>query len=126
MDMVVRWSMRHRGVVLGLTLALVVAAGFVAARLRLDALPDAIAAAQPTVLVAVPRVLEKMQARVEGTIARQSPVVRRLAGWARLKRDLDLQKLRAMTSTVPFGKLIATASQILDGKVRGRVVVEIG
>ena len=50
---------------------------------------------------------------------------RRLAGWARLKRDLDLTKLRAMTTTVPFANVMATAEDILAGKTRGRVVVEI-
>lgn len=49
---------------------------------RLDELPDAIAVARPTVLVAVPRVLEKMQARVEGAIAAQPAPVRALAQWA--------------------------------------------
>jgi len=46
--------------------------------------------------------------------------------WSRLARDLDRAKLAAITTTVPFDAVIETARGILDGKVRGRVVVEIG
>ncbi len=49
---------------------------------RLEDLPATIGIAKPTVLVAVPRVLEKMQARIEGTVASQSATVQRLFGWA--------------------------------------------
>jgi acrylyl-CoA reductase (NADPH) len=51
---------------------------------------------------------------------------RRLAGWARLKRDLDLAKLKTMTTTIPFVRLKEVANEILAGRTRGRVVVEIG
>lgn len=51
---------------------------------------------------------------------------RRLAGWERLARDLDREKLAEMTNMVPFSQVMETARDILDGKVRGRVVVEIG
>jgi acrylyl-CoA reductase (NADPH) len=46
--------------------------------------------------------------------------------WARLVRDLDRGKLRAMTTTIGFDRIRETAERIVDGKVRGRVVVEIG
>lgn len=49
---------------------------------RLEDLPATIGVARPTVLVAVPRVLEKMQARIEGTVGTQSATVQRLFGWA--------------------------------------------
>lgn len=49
---------------------------------RFEDLPATIAVARPTVLVAVPRVLEKMQARIEGTVAKQSASVQRLFRWA--------------------------------------------
>jgi acrylyl-CoA reductase (NADPH) len=46
--------------------------------------------------------------------------------WARLVRDLDRDKLNAMTTTIGFEDIRATAEQIVAGKVRGRVVVKIG
>ena len=54
------------------------------------------------------------------------PRERRLAAWRRLARDLDRDKLAEMTQTIPFDRVVETAARILDGKVRGRVVVEIG
>ena len=39
---------------------------------------------------------------------------------------LDRDKLAAMTTTIPFSGLENAAHDILDGKVRGRLVVEIG
>ena len=49
----------------------------------------------------------------------------REAAWARLARDLDRDKLRALTTTIGFDAIVPTATAILDGAVRGRVVVEI-
>ena len=54
------------------------------------------------------------------------PMSRRIEAWARLARDLDGARLAAMTTTIPFDRVIDTARDILDGKVRGRVVVEVG
>jgi acrylyl-CoA reductase (NADPH) len=53
------------------------------------------------------------------------PMPRRLQAWARLARDLDVGKLRAMTRTIGFGDLKQAASDILAGKVRGRLVVDL-
>lgn len=55
-----------------------------------------------------------------------APRERRTEAWARLARDLDREKLAAMTSTVPLAEVPRVAEEILAGKVRGRVVVEIG
>jgi acrylyl-CoA reductase (NADPH) len=49
----------------------------------------------------------------------------RLEVWRRLGTDLDLGKLDAMTSSIGFDDLPATGAAILEGKVKGRVVVEI-
>ncbi|MBB3972184.1 MDR family oxidoreductase [Hansschlegelia beijingensis] len=49
----------------------------------------------------------------------------RIEAWSRLARDLDREKLSAMTETVGFDDIIPTAKAILEGKIRGRVVVEI-
>ena len=46
--------------------------------------------------------------------------------WARLVRDLDRNKLRAMTTTIGFDGIREAAEKIAAGQIRGRVVVEIG
>lgn len=55
-----------------------------------------------------------------------APKARRLEAWARLARDLDIAKLDALTITRPIADAVALAPEILAGKVRGRVVLEIG
>lgn len=47
----------------------------------------------------------------------------RLEAWQRLARELDLAKLAAMTATIGFDGIIDAARDIVDGKVRGRIVV---
>jgi acrylyl-CoA reductase (NADPH) len=54
------------------------------------------------------------------------PRPRRMAAWARLASDLDADKLASLTTTVPFAAALDSARSILEGKIRGRVVVEIG
>ncbi|WP_332699438.1 acrylyl-CoA reductase (NADPH) [Bosea sp. (in: a-proteobacteria)] len=54
------------------------------------------------------------------------PKPRRLEAWARLASDLDRDKLAVMTTTIPLEDVIETGRAIIDGKVRGRVVVEVG
>lgn len=49
----------------------------------------------------------------------------RLEVWRRLSLDLDLSKLDALTSHINFDQLLDTGAAILDGKVKGRVVVDI-
>jgi acrylyl-CoA reductase (NADPH) len=49
----------------------------------------------------------------------------REAAWGRLARDLDPERLAAMTRTVPLEEVIALAPDILAGRVRGRVVVRV-
>jgi acrylyl-CoA reductase (NADPH) len=55
-----------------------------------------------------------------------APKPLRLEAWRRLARDLDPQKLAAMTTTIGLDKVVETGHAILEGKVRGRVVVEVG
>jgi acrylyl-CoA reductase (NADPH) len=50
----------------------------------------------------------------------------RQEAWARLARELDRDKLAAMTATIPLNRVIQAGHDILAGKVRGRIVVEIG
>jgi acrylyl-CoA reductase (NADPH) len=49
----------------------------------------------------------------------------RLEVWRRLTHDLDMAKLDAMSFTIGFSDIIATATSILDGKVRGRAIVDM-
>jgi acrylyl-CoA reductase (NADPH) len=54
------------------------------------------------------------------------PKARRLEAWARLASDLDRGKLATMTTTIPLESVVETGKAIVEGKVRGRVVVEVG
>lgn len=54
------------------------------------------------------------------------PRATRIAAWERLATDLDPVKLDSMTTTVGFDAIVPTAKRIVEGGVRGRVVVEIG
>ncbi len=50
---------------------------------------------------------------------------RRLQAWQRLARDLDMKKLASMTRTIKLADVMQAAEDILAGRVRGRIVVEI-
>jgi acrylyl-CoA reductase (NADPH) len=54
-----------------------------------------------------------------------APKAARVEAWGRLARDLDRGKLRAVTETRPIADAVALAPQLLAGKVRGRIVLEI-
>jgi len=54
------------------------------------------------------------------------PKPRRLEAWARLATDLDRDKLADITSTIRLEDVIVAGPDILAGKIRGRLVVEIG
>ncbi|MBL8771846.1 MAG: oxidoreductase [Phenylobacterium sp.] len=53
------------------------------------------------------------------------PAPDRVEAWDRLARDLDLARLSAMTSRATLADLPRLAGDILDGKVRGRIVVDV-
>jgi acrylyl-CoA reductase (NADPH) len=53
------------------------------------------------------------------------PQDKRREAWHRLAQDLDRDKLAQMTQTVALPDVLKLAPEILAGKVRGRVVVEI-
>lgn len=55
----------------------------------------------------------------------QLPMPRRLEAWERLASDLDMKKLESMTHTIKLAGVRKAAEDILAGKVRGRLVVEI-
>ena len=49
----------------------------------------------------------------------------RIEAWARLERDLDKNKLESITTTRPLLDVEELAEEILAGKIRGRVVLEV-
>ena len=55
-----------------------------------------------------------------------APKAARVEAWTRLARDVDKARLAAMTVTRPASDVVTLAPDILAGKVRGRVVLELG
>jgi acrylyl-CoA reductase (NADPH) len=53
------------------------------------------------------------------------PRADRIEAWDRLARDLDISLLPLISHEIGLSEVIETASQLLDGKVRGRVVVDV-
>jgi acrylyl-CoA reductase (NADPH) len=54
-----------------------------------------------------------------------APRQTRIAAWARLARDLDRTKLSQLTTHHPAREVLRLAPEILAGKVRGRIVLEL-
>ena len=54
-----------------------------------------------------------------------APKAKRVEAWGRLARDLDKGLLDAMTVTRPLADAPKIAPEILAGRVRGRIVLEI-
>lgn len=54
-----------------------------------------------------------------------APKARRMEAWKRIVTDLDKEKLEAITSVITFDGIIETAQAITEGKVRGRVAVDM-
>jgi acrylyl-CoA reductase (NADPH) len=55
-----------------------------------------------------------------------APKAKRERAWQRLATDLDRDALAEMSVTRPLADVIGLAPEILAGKVRGRVVLEVG
>ncbi|MGA4636676.1 MDR family oxidoreductase [Pseudomonas solani] len=53
------------------------------------------------------------------------PRADRIEAWDRLVRDLDLALLDEITSEIGLGEAVLSASELLEGRVRGRVVVDV-
>ena len=54
-----------------------------------------------------------------------APKEKRVAAWQRLAKDLDPAKLDRITQEIGLSEAIAHAPDILAGKVRGRIVVDV-
>ena len=53
------------------------------------------------------------------------PRAERLVAWQRLATDLDLAKLEKMTREVGLAEAIPLAASLLNGEVRGRIIVDV-
>ncbi|GAB4232041.1 MAG: MDR family oxidoreductase [Methyloligellaceae bacterium] len=62
---------------------------------------------------------------LQGCDSVHAPKSLRLRAWERLARDLDMDKLKAMTDVHPLSDVLDLAPRILKGEVRGRVVFEV-
>jgi acrylyl-CoA reductase (NADPH) len=56
----------------------------------------------------------------------RAPKAQRLDAWHHLAAELDRAKLAAMTTTIGFDAIVNAAHDIVAGKVRGRLAVEVG
>jgi acrylyl-CoA reductase (NADPH) len=54
-----------------------------------------------------------------------APKARRIEAWKKLALDLDRAKLASVTREVGLAEAIATAGELMAGKMRGRVVVNV-
>jgi len=54
------------------------------------------------------------------------PLPLRQEAWRRLETDLPRDKIAAMTAEIGLGDVIAAGKRIVEGQVRGRIVVKIG
>lgn len=59
---------------------------------------------------------------IDSVMARPSV---RMPAWERLARELDLQRLEAMTTEIGLGEAVQAGADILAGRVRGRLVVDV-
>jgi acrylyl-CoA reductase (NADPH) len=55
----------------------------------------------------------------------ETPLDRRIEAWDRLATDLDRDQLESMATEVTLAELPDVAAKILEGRVRGRVVVDV-
>jgi acrylyl-CoA reductase (NADPH) len=54
------------------------------------------------------------------------PIADRQQAWRRLESDLDRGKLASMTTEIGLPEVFEAARNIVDGRVRGRIVVKVG
>jgi acrylyl-CoA reductase (NADPH) len=63
--------------------------------------------------------------RLQGVDSVMCPKPRREQAWVRLAKDLDTAKLDSLTTHIKLDDVIAAGADIMSGKVRGRIVVDI-
>lgn len=63
--------------------------------------------------------------RLLGVDSVMAPKAPRLAAWERLTRDLDPALLDVIATEISLSEAIAAATDLMDGKVRGRIIVDV-
>lgn len=53
------------------------------------------------------------------------PAAQRVEAWGRLERDMNFAGLDLITSEISLSEVIDAAESLMDGRIRGRVVVEV-
>ncbi len=53
------------------------------------------------------------------------PIPVRIEAWNRLAKEIDFKKLDGMTHTIPLSQAIEAAGDLIAGKIRGRLVVDV-
>ena len=59
---------------------------------------------------------------IDSVMAPREP---RLAAWDRLSRELDVEALDTIAEEIALAEAIGAAGRLMDGKVRGRIVVDV-
>lgn len=62
---------------------------------------------------------------LQGIDSVMCPTATRIEAWNRLEQDLDLSKLGSIANVVGLSETIQAAEDLLDNKIRGRVVVDV-
>ena len=60
-----------------------------------------------------------------GIASVMAPRPPRLAAWARLARDLDGKALDMIATEIGLAGVVSAAADLMQGKVRGRIVVDV-
>ena len=60
-----------------------------------------------------------------GVSSLRTPFVQRVAAWETLAREIDFDRLASLSRTEPLSAILPVAEEILAGKVRGRVVIDV-
>jgi acrylyl-CoA reductase (NADPH) len=60
-----------------------------------------------------------------GVSSLRTPRAERLEAWSRLARDIDFDKLASLSRTEPLSRIFELSEEILAGKVRGRIVIDV-
>ncbi|WP_439100848.1 MDR family oxidoreductase, partial [Congregibacter sp.] len=95
------------------------------AQTRYDGVVTACGLAQGADLPATVMPFILRNVRLQGVDSVQAPMSRRLIAWNRLAKELDLDKLEALSFDLPFSEVLSRAPEILAGKIRGRAIVDL-
>ncbi|AIJ22521.1 MDR family oxidoreductase [Amycolatopsis methanolica] len=63
--------------------------------------------------------------RLLGVNSVTQPYIRRKTAWERLSRELHLAHLEDISQEIGLSEVIPAASKLLDGRIRGRIVVDV-